>query len=90
MATDILVVDDEQDIRELVAGILEDEGHGTRMAGDASRGVVDRDLRVFGKSNLYVGGSSVWTTGCGSTNPTLSIVAFALRLAARLRDGTPA
>lgn len=35
MATDILVVDDEQDIRELVAGILEDEGHGTRTASDA-------------------------------------------------------
>jgi two-component system, NtrC family, nitrogen regulation response regulator NtrX len=35
MATDILVVDDEADIRELVAGILEDEGHGTRMAGDS-------------------------------------------------------
>src|SRR3712207_4078086 len=34
MATDILVVDDEADIRELVAGILEDEGHGTRTAGD--------------------------------------------------------
>lgn len=32
MATDILVVDDEMDIRELVAGILEDEGHGTRTA----------------------------------------------------------
>ena len=32
MATDILVVDDEADIRELVAGILEDEGHGTRTA----------------------------------------------------------
>lgn len=35
MASDILVVDDEQDIRELVAGILEDEGHGTRIAADA-------------------------------------------------------
>ena len=35
MATDILVVDDEVDIRELVAGILEDEGHGTRTAGDS-------------------------------------------------------
>ncbi len=35
MATDILVIDDEQDIRELVAGILEDEGHGTRTAGDS-------------------------------------------------------
>ena len=37
MATDILIVDDETDIRELVAGILEDEGHGTRTAGDADR-----------------------------------------------------
>ncbi len=35
MATDILVVDDEMDIRELVAGILEDEGHGTRTAGNS-------------------------------------------------------
>ena len=32
MAADILVVDDEADIREIVAGILEDEGHGTRTA----------------------------------------------------------
>ncbi len=32
---DILVVDDEVDIRELVAGILEDEGYSTRRAGSA-------------------------------------------------------
>jgi two-component system nitrogen regulation response regulator NtrX len=35
MAADILVVDDEADIREIVAGILGDEGHGTRTAGDS-------------------------------------------------------
>src|SRR5437763_11552177 len=35
MASDILIVDDEADIRELVAGILQDEGHGTRMARDS-------------------------------------------------------
>ncbi len=35
MASDILIVDDEADIRELVAGILQDEGHGTRTAGDS-------------------------------------------------------
>lgn len=35
MASDILIVDDEEDIRELVAGILSDEGHETRTAGDA-------------------------------------------------------
>ena len=35
MASDILVVDDEQDIRELVAGILTDEGYTVRTAPDA-------------------------------------------------------
>jgi len=35
MPLDILVVDDERDIRELVAGVLEDEGYGTRSAADA-------------------------------------------------------
>ncbi len=35
MATDILVVDDEEDIRELVAGILEDEGYVVRTAANA-------------------------------------------------------
>ena len=35
MASDILIVDDEADIRELVAGILQDEGHGSRMACDS-------------------------------------------------------
>src|SRR5256886_10924137 len=32
MSSDILIVDDEADIRELVAGILQDEGHGARTA----------------------------------------------------------
>ena len=35
MASDILVVDDEADIRELVSGLLEDEGHTTRTAGSS-------------------------------------------------------
>ena len=34
-SSDILIVDDEADIRELVAGILQDEGHGTRTARDS-------------------------------------------------------
>ena len=33
MSSDILIVDDEADIRELVSGILEDEGNRTRTAG---------------------------------------------------------
>jgi two-component system nitrogen regulation response regulator NtrX len=32
MAAEILIVDDEADIRDLVAGILQDEGYGTRTA----------------------------------------------------------
>ena len=32
MAADILIVDDEADIRELIAGILEDEGYQARLA----------------------------------------------------------
>lgn len=35
MPLDILVVDDERDIRELVAGVLEDEGYTARMAADS-------------------------------------------------------
>ena len=35
MPSDILVVDDEEDIRGLVAGILDDEGHEARTAHDA-------------------------------------------------------
>lgn len=36
MALDILVVDDEHDIRELVAGVLSDEGYECRTAGDST------------------------------------------------------
>ncbi|MDP9415042.1 MAG: sigma-54 dependent transcriptional regulator [Pseudomonadota bacterium] len=36
MPLDILVVDDEQDIRELVSGVLEDEGYSTRVAANSS------------------------------------------------------
>ena len=36
MALEVLVVDDEEDIRELVSGVLEDEGYAVRTAGDSS------------------------------------------------------
>jgi two-component system nitrogen regulation response regulator NtrX len=39
MAADILIVDDEADIRELVAGILQDEGYNTRVARDSEEAV---------------------------------------------------
>lgn len=46
MASDILVVDDEEDIRELVSGILSDEGHETRMAGDSDSALLAISERV--------------------------------------------
>jgi choline dehydrogenase-like flavoprotein len=56
----------------------------TRMHRDPARGVVDADCRVHGTANLYVAGSSVFPTG-GANNPTLTIVALALRLADHLK-----
>lgn len=52
----------------------------TRMHADPRRGVVDADLKIHGVRNVYVAGSSVFPT-YGSSNPTLTIVALALRLA---------
>jgi len=46
MASDILIVDDEQDIRELVAGILSDEGHETRIAHDSDSALAAIAARV--------------------------------------------
>ncbi len=46
MASDILVVDDEADIREIVAGILSDEGHETRMAHDSDSALAAISDRV--------------------------------------------
>ncbi len=36
MALEVLVVDDEEDIRELVSGVLEDEGYAVRTAADST------------------------------------------------------
>ena len=46
MASDILVVDDEADIREIVSGILDDEGHETRMAADSDSALAAISDRV--------------------------------------------
>ena len=58
MASDILVIDDEKDIRELVAGILEDEGHGTRMAGDS-----DSALAAIGERKPSMIFLDIWLQG---------------------------
>ena len=56
---------------------------GTRMASTPKFGVVDKNCKVFGSQNLYIAGSSVFTTS-GSNNPTLPIVQLSLRLAQHL------
>ncbi len=45
MSADILIVDDETDIRELVAGILEDEGHRTRKASNSDEALAAIESR---------------------------------------------
>jgi len=45
MALDILIVDDERDIRDLVAGVLSDEGYECRTAGDSSGALAAVDAR---------------------------------------------
>lgn len=52
---------------------------GTRMSDSPATGVVDKDCKVFDVDNLYIGGSSVFTTG-GHASPTYNIVRLALRL----------
>lgn len=59
----------------------------TRMDRNPKVGVVDPNSRVHGTNNLFVAGSSVFPTA-GYTNPTLTIVALALRLADHLKSGT--
>lgn len=56
----------------------------TRMHADPRRGVVDPGGRVHGVDNLFVAGSSVFPTA-GVANPTLTIVALAIRLADHLK-----
>ncbi len=51
----------------------------TKMSDNPKKGVVDKDCKVHGVSNLYIAGSSVFPTA-GVANPTLTIIALAIRL----------
>ena len=55
----------------------------TRMSKAAKDGVVDENCRVHGVGNLYIAGSSVFSTG-GACNPTMPIIQLCLRLADHL------
>ena len=60
MAADILVVDDEADIRDLVAGILEDEGYAVRTAGDSDSALAGIRAR---RPSLLI--QDIWMQGSG-------------------------
>ena len=63
-----------------------DMGHTagtTRMGADPETSVVDKDCQVHGVEGLYVAGASTFPT-IGHANPTLVIVAMAIRVADRL------
>lgn len=61
----------------------------TRMGDDPSTSVVDSRCRVHGYSNLYIGSSSVFPTG-GFSNPTLTLMALALRAADEIKQSLSA
>ena len=58
MATDILIVDDEADIRDGVSGILSDEGHGTRTARNA-----DEALEAIAARRPHLLFLDIWMQG---------------------------
>lgn len=57
---DILIVDDEADIRELVSGLLEDEGHAVRVAANSEEALAGIRAR---KPSLIV--LDIWMQGGG-------------------------
>jgi choline dehydrogenase-like flavoprotein len=78
---------DETRLRERLSSSMPLGGHhiGTaRMAASDRTGVVDANCAVFSVPNLYIASSAVFPTS-SHANPTLTIVALALRLAAHLR-----
>ncbi len=56
-----------------------------RMGSDPRASVVDRDCRIHGLRNFYIAGGAVFPTS-SQANPTLTIVALAVRMAKRLAN----
>lgn len=62
-------------------------GGTTRMSADTADGVVNSDCAVHGTHGLYIAGNSVFPL-IGFSNPTLTIVALAIRLSRHLKKQT--
>jgi choline dehydrogenase-like flavoprotein len=56
----------------------------TRMHDDPKQGVVDANCQVHDVANLFIASSSVFPTG-GYANPTLTIIALAIRIADQVK-----
>jgi len=68
--------------------VIIDMGHTlgtTRMSDDPKRGVVNAKCQVHGVRGLYIAGGSVFPTS-GHANPTLMILALAIRLADQIKS----
>jgi hypothetical protein len=81
-----LLFDPEQAAEKIAESAAVGSHHiGTaRMASSPRDGVTDLNCRVYGVENLFVASSAVFPTS-GFANPTLTIVAIAVRLADRLK-----
>jgi choline dehydrogenase-like flavoprotein len=82
---------DEESLERAVDASTPVGGHhiGTaRMASAPQDGVVDANCMVHGVPNLFVASAAVFPT-CGHANPTLTIVALAIRLADHLKSTMP-
>ncbi|NEU10250.1 GMC family oxidoreductase [Flavihumibacter sp. R14] len=75
-----------QAIREMSRDGIHQSGT-TRISGSPDKGVVDKNLKVWGTKNLYVCSSSVFPTS-GQANPTFFLGAFAVRLANHINNET--
>jgi len=74
--------------QRLADGVIIDMAHSlgtTRMSEDPRSGVVDENCQVHGVRGLYVAGASVFPTS-GHANPTLMILALAIRLADTIKS----
>ena len=79
---------DEETIEDEIRSCCDAGGHHigtTRMSSDPGQGVVDENCLVHGVNNLFVASSSVFATS-SQANPTLTIVAMAVRVADRVNN----
>jgi choline dehydrogenase-like flavoprotein len=83
------LLDDDPKLPEVDSGngVVDGRQHmcTTRMSDDPATGVVDADCRVHSVGNLFIGGSSVFSTP-GNAKPTLTIVLLALRLGRHIEN----